>query len=70
MVFEGSGLLTATVFLPLAGALLIAIIRPSDQRVRILAGIVAVIELALSIAVQLQMVLQLSIWLGLLWDGR
>ena len=51
MVFEGSGLLTATVFLPLAGAVLIALVIKGDRRVRDFAGGVALAELALSIFV-------------------
>ena len=48
---EGSGLLTATVFLPLAGALVIALLVKGDRQVRQLAGSVALVELALSIIV-------------------
>ena len=51
MEFEFSGLLTATVFLPLAGALLIALLVRNDTGVRYLAGAFALAELALSIAV-------------------
>ena len=51
MEFSGSGLLTATVFLPLAGALVIALVVQGDQRVRFLAGAVVLAELALSILV-------------------
>ncbi len=51
MEFTGTGLLTATVFLPLAGALLIALVVRGDRWVRYLAGAVAVVELALSIVV-------------------
>ena len=45
------GLLTVTVFLPLAGAVLIVLAVKKDQHVRQLAGAVALAELALSIVV-------------------
>ena len=48
---DGNGLLTVTVFLPLAGALAIALLIRGDQRVRYFAGAVALVELALSVVV-------------------
>ena len=51
MEFEGSGLLTATVFVPLLGAILIALLVEGDRRVRYFAGAVAIADLALSIIV-------------------
>ena len=51
MEFTGSGLLTTTVFLPLAGAVVIALLIDGDRRVRYFAGAVALVELALSIVV-------------------
>ena len=48
---EFEGLLTATVFLPLAGALVIAVLIRGDQRIRIFAVAVSVANLALAIAV-------------------
>ena len=54
MDFEGSGLLTITVFLPLAGALLIALFVANDKSVRWVAGITIVLELLLSIVVFLR----------------
>ena len=48
---EFEGLLTAVVFLPLAGALVIAGLIRGDQRVRLLAVVVAVAELGLAITV-------------------
>jgi NADH-quinone oxidoreductase subunit M len=49
--FDGSGLLTVTVFLPLVGALLVALVIRGDQSVRYFAGAVALAELALSVVV-------------------
>ena len=46
-----SGLLTATVFLPLAGALLIVALVKGDRLVRYFAGAVALVELGLSVIV-------------------
>ena len=46
-----SGLLTVTVFLPLAGAIVIAFVLTSDRNVRLFAGAVALAELVLSIVV-------------------
>ena len=46
-----SGWLTATVFLPLAAAILIALLVRGDRRVRVFAGAVALAELALTIVV-------------------
>ena len=43
------GLLTAVVFLPLAGAVLIALFVSGDRDVRLIAGVVALAELVLSI---------------------
>ena len=51
MSFEGNGLLTVTVFLPLVAAVLIAFVVKRDQLVRYCAGVVALVELGLSIAV-------------------
>ncbi len=51
MEFEGSGLLTTTVFLPLLGALLILFLLQGDKEVRYFAGLVALAELALSAVV-------------------
>ena len=51
METEFSGLLTATVFLPLAGALAIAFLVKGDRRVRNLAGTIALADLMLSIVV-------------------
>ena len=51
MDFSGSGLLTITVFLPLAGAAVIALVIKGDRQVRYFAGAVALVELALSIVV-------------------
>mgnify|MGYP001145254258 FL=1 len=48
---EFSGWLTAVVFLPLAGAIIIALSRSGDRTVRVFAGAVALSELALSIVV-------------------
>ena len=48
---EFMGLLTATVFLPLAGALVIAGLLRGDQRIRIFAVLVALADLALAIVV-------------------
>ncbi len=48
MGFSGSGLLTVTVFLPLAGAVLIAILIRGDRRVRYVAGLIALVDLVLS----------------------
>ena len=48
---EFSGWLTAVVFLPLAGAIIIALSRSGDRTVRVFAGAVALAELALSIVV-------------------
>ena len=48
---EFPGWLTAIVFLPLAGAVLIALTRGSAHTVRVLAGAVALAELALSVVV-------------------
>ena len=39
MDFEGNGLLTLTVFLPLVGALLIAVLVRNDRHVRVVAGV-------------------------------
>jgi len=49
--FEGSALLTTTVFLPLVGALLIIFLLQGDKEVRYFAGFVALAELALSVVV-------------------
>ena len=46
-----SGLLTTVVFLPLAGAFLIALVVRGDRNVRLIAGAVALAELVLSIVV-------------------
>ena len=46
-----NGLLTATVFLPLVGALAIATIIRGDQRIRIFAAAVALADLVLAIVV-------------------
>ena len=51
MEFTGSGLLTATVFLPLAGAVLIAALVRGDLWVRYVAGVIALADLLLSIVV-------------------
>ena len=51
MEFSGSGLLTATVFLPLAAAVVVALLIKGDRRVKNFAAVVALVELALSIAV-------------------
>ena len=51
MDFEGNGLLTATVFLPLVGALLIAVLVRNDRHVRLVAGVTIVLDLALSFLV-------------------
>lgn len=51
MDLEGNGLLTATVFLPLAAALLIALFVKSDKGVRLVAGAAILIDLALGAAV-------------------
>ena len=51
MDFEGNGLLTLTVFLPLAGALLIAVLVRNDRHVRIVAGVTIVVDLVLSVLV-------------------
>ena len=51
MDFEGNGLLTATVFLPLVGALLIAVLVRNDRHVRFVAGATIVLDLALSVLV-------------------
>ena len=51
MDFEGNGLLTATVFLPLVGALLIAVLVRNDRHVRLVAGATIVLDLVLSIIV-------------------
>ena len=51
MEFEGSALLTTTVFLPLVGALLIIFLLQGDKEVRCFAGFVALAELALSVVV-------------------
>ena len=48
---EFSGLLTVTVFLPLAGALLIALFLKGDRLVRYFSGAVVLVELALSAVV-------------------
>ena len=48
---EFSGLLTAVVFLPLAGAIIIALTKSGDRAVRVFAGAVALVELGLSIVV-------------------
>jgi NADH-quinone oxidoreductase subunit M len=48
---EFSGLLTATVFLPLAGAVLIALVVRGDRYVRYFAGAIALADLVLSIVV-------------------
>ena len=48
---EFNGLLTAVVFLPLAGALLIALLVKGDQRIRIFAALVTLANLGLSIVV-------------------
>ena len=48
---EFSGLLTITVFLPLAGGLVIAVLIRGDRNVRYFAGAVALAELLLSIVV-------------------
>ena len=48
---EYGGLLTVTVFLPLAGALVIAGVVRGDQRIRIFAAVVALADLALAITV-------------------
>ncbi len=45
------GLLTATVFLPLAGALIIATLLRSDQKVRLFAALVALANMVLAIVV-------------------
>ena len=51
MDFEGNGLLTATVFLPLVGALLIAVLVRNDRHVRLVAGATIVLGLVLSFLV-------------------
>ena len=51
MEFEGNGLLTLVVFLPLAGALGIALFIKRDKKVRYIAGAVALAELILSVMV-------------------
>jgi len=51
MEFSGSGLLTVTVFLPLAGAVAIALAIRGERQVRYLAGAVALVELVLGIVV-------------------
>ena len=51
MDFEGNGLLTATVFLPLVGALLIAVLVRNDRHVRLVAGATIVLNLVLSFLV-------------------
>ena len=51
MDFEGNGLLTATVFLPLVGALLIAVLVRNDRHVRLVAGATIVLDLVLSVLV-------------------
>ena len=51
MDFEGNGLLTATVFLPLVGALLIAVLVRNDRHVRLVAGATIVLDLVLSFLV-------------------
>ena len=51
MDFEGNGLLTATVFLPLVGALLIAVLLHNDRHVRLVAGATIVLDLVLSFLV-------------------
>ena len=51
MDFEGNGLLTLTVFLPLVGALLIAVLVRNDRHVRVVAGITIVLDLLLSFLV-------------------
>ncbi|MDP7579077.1 MAG: NADH-quinone oxidoreductase subunit M [SAR202 cluster bacterium] len=48
---EFSGLLTATVFLPLGGALLIVLFLRGDQRVRYFSSVIVLAELVLSIVV-------------------
>ena len=48
---EFPGLLTATVFLPLAGALAIAVLIRGDRAIRLFAGAIALADLALAIAV-------------------
>ncbi len=48
---EFEGILTATVFLPLAGALVIATLLRGDQRIRVFAAAVALANLALAITV-------------------
>jgi len=48
---EFNGLLTATVFLPLAGALAIATLVKGDRNIRVFAGLIALAELALAIGV-------------------
>ena len=54
MDFEGSGLLTITLFLPLVGAMLIALFVAKDKSVRWVAGVTIVLELVLSIVVFLR----------------
>ena len=51
MDFEGNGLLTLTVFLPLVGALLIAVLVRNDRHVRLVAGVTIVLDLLLSFLV-------------------
>ena len=48
---EFNGLLTATVFLPIAGALVIAVLVRGDRRVRLFATAVALADMALAIVV-------------------
>ena len=68
-----SGLLTTAVFLPLVGALLIALLVKGDKRVRTVAGIVALAQLALSVVIfvnydrdagGIQMVDRVKDWVG------
>ena len=51
---EFEGLLTILVFLPLLGAVFIALVVTGDRNVRYVAGVVSLIELALSIVVFLR----------------
>ena len=51
MDFEGNGLLTLTVFLPLVGALLIAVLVRNNRHVRVVAGVTIVLDLLLSFLV-------------------
>ena len=48
---EFNGLLTATVFLPLAGAIIIALFMRGDKAVRVVAGVVALADFVLTIVV-------------------